>query len=258
MLTALSFENGYFVDVGLPIDTRRAGARLAEIDIGSLENDSQHQLDVTSMAHEVSRVICTWARAAGRLHMEQTVAMHETQRQATATLDHILSRRRGRTRMILLVMDGTITPDCDVLELARATRHEAALAKLPDGGDGAAMRSERTAVLFKCVHQQQIDAEVCADPLRHNPAFQSPDGDPGPPLCKRPVTRRLRGDKTEPPLAECWAMGDNVNDLGIPQTADRASVIEPKSPLLLGVPGVTVVTRFDERHAHLPEPLAAA
>jgi glycosyltransferase involved in cell wall biosynthesis len=67
LLKALRFENGYGVDIGLLIDAHRAGARLAEVDIGSLENDSQPLLDLTAMANEISRVIYTRARAAGRL-----------------------------------------------------------------------------------------------------------------------------------------------------------------------------------------------
>jgi phosphoserine phosphatase len=315
LLKALSFENGYGVDVGLLIDAHRTGARLAEVDIGSLENDSQPLLDLTAMANEISRVIYTRARQAGRLHMEQIVAMYETQRQATATLDYILSRRRGRSRVILLDMDGTITPGRYVVELARATGHEAALTKLLDGTDDAVTRSDRIASLFKFVHKQQFervanalpirrgviasvnrlrragfmvglvsdsyfvaaeilrcrifadfalahtmqfDAEVCSGQVRLNPAFLAREGDPGPSICKSHVIRRLREDRGEPAVAECWAMGDNINDLGMLQAADRAFVIEPKSPLLAGVPGVTVVTSFEELLVAAPEPRSDA
>lgn len=312
LLKALNFENGYGVDIGLLIDAHRSGARLAEVDIGSLENDSQPLLDLTAMANEVSRVIYTRARAAGRLHMEQIVAMYETQRQATATLDYILGRRRGRTRVILLDMDGTITSERYVIELARATGHEAALAKLLDSEDDDVTRTERIAALFKFVHQQQFervagamairpgviacvnrmrragfmvglvsesyfvaaeilrrrtfadfalahtmqfDAEVCSGQLRLNPAFLAREGGSGAPICKSYVIRRLREDLAEPRVAECWAVGDNVNDLGMLRAADRAFTIDPKSPLLLQVPGVTVLSRFDDVYA--PRPIGA-
>ena len=166
LLKALSFEDGYGVDIGLLIDAHRAGARLAEVDIGSLEHDSQPLLDLTAMANEVSRVIYARARAAGRLHMEQIAAMFESQRQATATLDYVLTRRRGRTRLLLLDMDGTITPQRYVVELARATGHEAALAKLMNGDDDDATRSERMAALFKFVHRQQFERVAQALPIR--------------------------------------------------------------------------------------------
>ncbi len=315
LLKALRFENGYGVDIGLLIDAHRAGARLAEVDIGSLENDSQPLIDLTAMANEISRVIYTRARAAGRLHMEQIVAMYETQRQATATLDYILTRRRGRTRLILLDMDGTLTPDRYVVELARATGHDAALARLLDGHDDAATRSERIAALFKFVHQQQFervahslpirpgvitcvnrlrragfmvgvvsdsyfvaaeivrrrvfadfalahtmqfDAEVCSGELRINPAFLARQGDPGPAICKSHVIRRLREDRSEPRLADCWALGDNINDLGMLRAADRAFAIDPKSPLLAEVPGLTILSSFDDLRLRVPDLRARA
>lgn len=310
LLKALRFETGYGVDIALLIDAHRAGARLAEVDIGSLENDSQPLLDLTAMANEIARVVYTRARAAGRLHMEQIVAMYETQRQATATLEYILTRRRGRTRLILLDMDGTITEARFVVELARATGHEAALARLLDGPDDAATRSERIAALFKFVHQQQFervahalpirpgviacvnrlrragfmvglvsdswfvaaeilrrrvfadfalahtlqfDAEVCSGELRINPAFQAREGDPGPAICKRHVIRRLREERSLPPLAECWALGDNLNDLGMLRAADRAFAIDPKSPELARVPGLTVLSGFDDLRLRVPD-----
>ncbi len=166
LLKALTFEDGYGVDIGLLIDAHRAGARLAEVDIGSLEHDSQPLLDLTAMANEVSRVIYTRARAAGRLHVEQIAAMYETQRQATATLDYILTRRRGRTKVFLLDMDGTITPERYVVELARATGHEAALARLMRSEDDASTRSEHIARLFKFVHRQQFERVAHALPIR--------------------------------------------------------------------------------------------
>jgi glucosyl-3-phosphoglycerate synthase len=310
LLKALRFENGYGVDIGLLIDAHRAGARLAEVDIGSLENDSQPLLDLTAMANEISRVIYTRARAAGRLHMEQIVAMYETQRQATATLDYILTRRRRRTRLVLLDMDGTLTPERYVVELARATGHAAALGRLLDGGDDAATRSERIAALFKFVHQQQFervaqalpvrpgviacinrlrragfmvgvvsdsyfvaaeilrrrvfadfalahtmqfDAEVCSGEVRINPAFVAPVGDAGPAICKSHVIRRLRDDRSEPRLSECWAVGDNLNDLGMLRAADRAFAIDPKSPQLAQVPGLTVLSSFDDLRLRVPD-----
>jgi phosphoserine phosphatase len=167
LLKALGFEDGYGVDVGLLIDAHRAGARLVEVDIGSLEHDSQPLLDLTAMANEVSRVIYARAREAGRLHVEQIAAMFETQRQATASFEYVLLRRRGRTGLVLLDMDGTLTPQRYVCELARATDQEAALAGLLDNlQDDAATRSYRIAALFKFVHRRQFERVAQAMPLR--------------------------------------------------------------------------------------------
>lgn len=303
LLKAMNFESGYGVDIGLLIDAHRAGARLAEVDIGSLEHDSQPLLDLTAMANEVSRVIYTRARAAGRLHTEQIVAMYESQRQATATLDYILTRRRSRTRVILLDMDGTVTTERYVVELGKATGLSDALSKMLDSHDDAVTRSERIAQVFKFIHQQQFervahaipirpdviacvnrlrragfmvglvsdsyfvaaeiirrrifadfalahtirfDGEVCSGALRLNEAFIARDGEPGPAICKSNVVRRLREDAREPPIAEIWALGDNLNDLAMLRAADRSFTIDPKSPLLTQVPGVTVLNSFTE------------
>lgn len=314
LLQTLHFEDAYGVDIGLLVDAHRAGARLVEVDIGSLEHDSQPLLDLTVMANEVSRVIYARARAAGRLHVEQITAMYESQRQATAAIDYILTRRRDRRRLLLLDMDGTITPGRFVVELARATGREAALAGLLEGTDDAATRSERIAALFRFVHRQQFeqvahgmtirtgviefvnrmrrqgfmvgvlsdsyfvaaeilrrrvfadfavahllqfDGEVCNGTLRLNPAFQPAAADGLPALCKSHVLRCFREDNRPPPVQEVWAVGDNLNDLGLLLRADQAFVIEPKSPELLRQPGIQLVESFEALLARVPEPAAA-
>lgn len=323
LLKSLPFEEGYGVDIGLLIDAHRAGAKLAEVDIGSLEHDSQPLPDLTVMANEVSRVIYARARAAGRLHVEQITAMYETQRHATASFEYILTRRRGRTKLALLDMDGTLTTGRFALELARATGREDALRALLDGGTAAAAglsvdaatRSQGIAAVFRFVHRRefervahaseirpgaiefvnrlkragfmvgvvsdsyfvaaeivrrrvfadfalahtlQFDSDICNGELRLNPAFMPMDGGAGDALCKSHVVRRFRADDKAPAVKDVWALGDNLNDLAMLRLADRGFVIDPKSPALVGLPGVQVVASFDELAALLPQPLAAA
>lgn len=158
LLQALEFEDGYGVDVGLMLDAHLFGAKLAEVDIGSLDHESQSLQDLTLMANEVGRVIFSRAKAAGRLNIDQITSMYEAQRQAVAEMGYILTRRKGRQKILLLDMDGTITPSRFVLELARITGHESALMQLLDGGDGDAVtRSECIAKLFKYVHKKTFE-----------------------------------------------------------------------------------------------------
>jgi len=307
LLLQLPFEDGYGVDIGLLVDAHRAGARVAEVDIGSLEHDSQPLLDLTLMANEVARVLYSRARAAGRLNVDQIVAMYETQRQAAAELDFILTRRRGRQRLLLLDMDGTITTQRFVVELARATGQEQALAGLLDSPtDDTAARSDAIAGLFRFVHKQQFERvaravpirpgvidfinrmrragfmvgvlsdsyfvaadivrrrvfadfalahtlhfenDVCKGQVRMNPAFlalQAHGGENTPPVCKSHVLARFKADTLGPPLLTCWAVGDNLNDLGLLRAADQAFAIEPKSPLLAQVPGLRIIDNFEE------------
>lgn len=154
LLQALSFEDGYGVDIGLLLDAHRHGARVVEVDIGSLEHDSQALHDLALMANEVGRVIFQRARAAGRLHVDQIAAMYESQRQAAAGIDYVLTRRKARRRLLLLDMDGTVTSSTYVEELARAAGLHSALAPLLDeGDDGPPGRQARTAALFQYLHR---------------------------------------------------------------------------------------------------------
>lgn len=167
LLQTLEFEDDYGVDIGLLIDAQQAGARLAEVDIGSLEHDSQPLLDLAAMANDVSRVIYSRARAAGRLHVSHIASMFEAQRQATSSIDYILTRRRGRRRLLLLDMDGTVSPERFVQTLARATDREAELLGLLDRTDVTGeTRSRRIAALFRFVSRRQFEAVARALVLR--------------------------------------------------------------------------------------------
>jgi glucosyl-3-phosphoglycerate synthase len=161
LLQSLKFEDGYGVDVALLIDAHLAGAKMAEVDIGFLENDSQPLLDLSLMANEVGRVIFNRARAAGRLHVEQIGAMYESQRLAASGIEYVLTRRKGRQRLLLLDMDGTITSARFVSELARVTGQEEALAQLVAKADfqkdDKKTQNEKIANLFRFVHMQKFD-----------------------------------------------------------------------------------------------------
>ena len=124
LLRTLRFEDGYGVDVALLIDASLAGARIAEVDIGSLEHDPQPLQDLTLMANEVGRVIFERARWAGRMNVDQIAATYEAQRHATASLDFAMNRRRGRKKLLLLDLDGTVTVEPFALALAEATGHQ--------------------------------------------------------------------------------------------------------------------------------------
>jgi phosphoserine phosphatase len=167
LLQALSFESGYGVDVALVIDAQRAGARVVEVDIGRLEHDSQPLQDLAAMAIEISHVIHARARAAGRLNVDQIARIQEAQRQAAAELEQVLARRRGRQRVLLLAMDGSLLMQPYAEALAMATGRSAALAEI--SGRAAAdspERRERVAALFRFVHRRQFEAVAQAVPLR--------------------------------------------------------------------------------------------
>lgn len=314
LLQQLTFEDGYGVDIGLLIDAWRANAKLAEVDIGHLEHDSQPLLDLTSMANEVSRVIYSRARESGRLHVEQITAMYESQRQATASWDYAITRQKNRTKLLLLDMDGTVTTSRFATLLAQATDQVEELNKHLDGGNPDALtRSANIAQIFRFVHRQKFEAvakampirpgviecvkafkragfmvgvvsdsyfvaaevlrkrifadfalahtvqfqgDVCTGELSINSAFLPDPNAPDPAsahigISKHHVLTQFRSERIEPRFATIWAVGDNDNDVDMLSQADRAWTIEPKSPRLKTIPGVTEIAHFDELTAAL-------
>jgi phosphoserine phosphatase len=111
---------------------------------------------------------------------------------------------------------------------------------------------------FALAHTLQFDGEVCTGSVHLNPAFAPLAVGAAPALCKGHVIRRLRDDRAEPRVQEVWALGDNLNDLGMLREADRAFVIEPKSPHLVREADATLVGSFGDLMLHVPAPGAAA
>ena len=165
LLRQLDFESDYGADIGLLIDAYRSGARLAEVDIGSLVNDSQPLQDLGAMANEVARVICARARDAGRLHADQVVAMFEAQRLAAASLPYILSRRLGQLRLLLISREALIERPGYLAALGHATGQAEAMAQAQLIRDDEE-RCRRLALLTRFVHKQQLERVARAVPLR--------------------------------------------------------------------------------------------
>lgn len=317
LLQQLTFEDGYGVDIGLLIDASRANAKLAEVDIGHLEHDSQPLGDLTSMANEISRVIFSRARECGRLHVEQITAMYESQRQATASWEYAITRQKSRQKLLLLDMDGTVTTSRFASLLAQATGTVDALGQHLDGSNPDALtRSANIAQIFRFVHRHkfetvaktmpirpgviecvkafkragfmvgvvsdsyfvaaeilrkrifadfalahtlQFQGDVCTGELSINSAFM-PDPDAAPdtaqaPISKHHVVARFRHSSIQPNFEQIWAMGDNENDIDMLHAADRAWMIEPKSPRMHNMPGVVEIAHFDELAAALEQAL---
>jgi glucosyl-3-phosphoglycerate synthase len=80
---------------------------------------------------------------------------------AASGIEYVLTRRKGRQRLLLLDMDGTLTTSRFVSDLARATGQEEALTQLfnnPDfQSDDKQTQNDKTASLFRFVHMQKFD-----------------------------------------------------------------------------------------------------
>ncbi len=156
LLSTMSFESGYGVDIGLLIDVHMKNARVTQVDIGALDHESQSLQSLGLMAQEVSRVILDRAKHAGRLTVEHILAVFEIERQNQTDIDSVLVKLRDARKLVLLDMDGTITCERFAVELARATGRIDALTKLLDASDDAA-RINAIAGLFRFVHQSEFE-----------------------------------------------------------------------------------------------------
>lgn len=304
LLKKLTFESGYGVDIGLLIDAHLKGARICEVDIGSLEHDSQPLVDLTTMANEVARVIHHYSRHAGRLHVEQISEMYEEQRLASASFDYIINRRKGRRKVVLLDMDGTITPNRFIKDLAAFTHTEETLDALLDvSQNDAATRSQQIAEIFKFTHRTQFEKvamnmpikpgviefvnqmkrngfmvglisdsyfiaaeimrkrifadfaiahtlkfrnDICSGELNLNKDFYPDRSHGNLQPCKSNVIKRFLSKTNKPSFVEVWAIGDHLNDLNMLLLADKAFVIDPKSPELLKHKHIKNIASFED------------
>ncbi len=168
LLQQLTFEDGYGVDIGLLIDANLAGAQLTQVDIGSLVNDSQDLSSLGFMAQEVSRVILQRAKRAGRLSVDQIMSIFELEQQNKTHIDRVLEKLRGCNKLVLLDMDGTITQERYVVELAKKVGCLDQLNELLDSQVvDSATRSEHIAELFRFVHKSQFEQVARQIPLRN-------------------------------------------------------------------------------------------
>ena len=167
LLKQLQFEAGYGVDIGLLIDASRKGARICEVDIGSIEHDSQPLLDLTTMANEVSRTIHNHAKHAGRLHIDQIFEMYEVQQQVTTSFDYIVTRQKNKDKVLLLSMDRVVTPACFISELAKLIGIESNNKEsATDPQDPSAASIKNVVSDFKFTHRTQFEKVAATMVLR--------------------------------------------------------------------------------------------
>jgi glucosyl-3-phosphoglycerate synthase len=158
LLERLRFENDYGVDIGLLIDAAALGARIEEIDIGSLEHESQDLDALGEMAMQVARAIIERAAAHGRLRLSFTRRARELDHSRKAGVDHALRRVGDVERLALFDMDGTLLQGRFAVELALRTDREEALAKYLDRYDlSPADRTRRIARIFRGVKREVFE-----------------------------------------------------------------------------------------------------
>jgi glucosyl-3-phosphoglycerate synthase len=167
LMQTMTFEDGYGVDVGLLIDAHRAGARIEEVEIGSLKHESQSLQGLSGMAQEVGRVIFDRAKKANRLTVEQILSVYELDQQNQADIDFAVNKIRRHDRVVLLPLEGIVATENYELALAKATGRSDRLSAAVELADGEPIATANAiAQAFRFVHKSEFEAAAHALPLR--------------------------------------------------------------------------------------------
>lgn len=132
VLRDMRFETDYGVDLGLLIDVSQAGYRIAEVNIGHLEHDSQSLEALGDMAKQVVRTLLQRADRFGRLGGSRLQEVEEVERIAQGELTLVLGSLGRVRRLALFDMDGTLLQGRFIQELARQTGRTSQLARWLD------------------------------------------------------------------------------------------------------------------------------
>ena len=155
LVTSTTLENDYGVDIGLLIDMLAKGARIHQVDVGSIEHDCQPLENLGRMASQVMRTILDRARQFGRLTESQVFAFHEQERLASADLESTITNIGTPEKLALIDMDGTLIQHRFVEELSRAIAKNESLSTLLDSPTlSPQARTERIAALLEGTHQE--------------------------------------------------------------------------------------------------------
>ena len=113
---------------------------------------------------------------------------------------------------------------------------------------------------FALAHTVQFQGDVCTGELTLNSAFLSDTDDANEAsISKHHVVKLFKNKNLALPFETIWAVGDNDNDHDLLCLANKAWVIEPKSPRLNTIPGIMILQDFDQlRMALLNDEAASA
>ncbi len=118
-LSKLKFETDYGVDLALLIDAHMQEARIAEVDIGHLEHESQSLEALGEMSKQVVRVLLNRADRHGRPSADRVLEVDEVERQARAEFSVATRSLHQVHRLAVFDMDGTLLRGRFIIELAR-------------------------------------------------------------------------------------------------------------------------------------------
>ncbi len=146
MMQKLELENDYGVDIGMLIDIYLAGARIAEVNIGYIENRMQSWEQLSNMSLEVSRAII---RRGEPLQAKEGDTLRKVNTLRTQMEYAVRENRQGFTKMVIFDMDNTLLEGSFITTASRALGFEEELINIVTHNDTAIMRTKLIATLMK-------------------------------------------------------------------------------------------------------------
>lgn len=132
LLKNIKFETDYGVDIGLLIDAAQIGARILEVDIGSVDHDHQTLDQLGHMSVQIVRVILERASRYKKLDLNQLKDSYEIQRVNQLQMEPIIGKIDPKRKLALFDMDGTLIEGRYIERLARYVSREDQLVSLLD------------------------------------------------------------------------------------------------------------------------------
>ncbi len=164
-LEKVNFENDYGVDIGLLIDMSHLNARIAEVDIGYIENRMQSWEQLAKMSKEVSRAILTRAELIKQSNLEVLENISIIRDQMDFAIKESVS---GLKKMMIFDMDNTILHKSFITTLAEKYTFRDKLISVVSENSNPYTRTKLIAKLLKGLNIRQL-LEVADDiPVTHD------------------------------------------------------------------------------------------
>lgn len=147
------FENDYGVDVGLLIDMHQLRARIAEVDLGYIENRMNSIEQLSKMSVQVSRAILKRAENAKQANLEvlENISIIRDQ------MDYAIKERvQGLKKMLIFDMDNTILKGSFINRLAVDFNFKDRLLSIVSENGNPYTRTKLIARLLKGLNIKQI------------------------------------------------------------------------------------------------------
>lgn len=146
LMQKLELENDYGVDIGMLIDMHLMGARIAEVNIGYIENRMQSWEQLSKMSLEVSRAIIRRGEPLPTTGDETLKKVNAIRTQMEFALRE---NRKGLERMVIFDMDNTLLKGSFITTASRQLGFEEELINIVTHNDNAIMRTKLIATLMK-------------------------------------------------------------------------------------------------------------